>query len=170
MVNSDRHDSKGAKRAAQSLVIGSLSHVRFLVIEDDLNELNVARAVLASAGATDVFAVTSAEDAARILASNKARIDCIICDHRLGDMSGLALLQHIRSGRNPFVPRDTRFIMATGYSHEPLVRGAAELDISGFVLKPISAGNLLRAVQMALAQKQRLKSARDYAALNLADV
>jgi CheY-like chemotaxis protein len=152
---------------ASSLKLTSLAHLRFLVIEDDLVQLNVTKAILASAGAVDIVIVSSGEDAARELASGKAKIDCVICDYRLGDMSGLGLLHHIRTGKNPFIPRDLKFVMATGYGDAALVKSCMSLDINGFVAKPISVGNLLKAIQSAMSKNPTLKSAKDYAALSV---
>jgi CheY-like chemotaxis protein len=148
-----------------SLKLTSIAHLRFLLIEDDVAQLNVTKAILASAGATEIVAVSSGEDAARELASGKAKIDCVICDYRLGDLSGLGLLHHIRSGKNPFIPRDLKFVMATGYGDAALVKSCMSLDINGFVAKPITVGSLLKAVQGAMAKNPTLKSGKDYAAL-----
>jgi len=154
----------------RNLKLTSLSHIKLMVVEDDVAQLNVIKAILAASGAIDIVAVTSATDAARILATQATKVDCIICDHRLGDISGLELLQKIRSGQNPFIARDVRFIMVTGYSDLSLVKGAAGLDVSGFVLKPVETAKLLNAVQIAMAQKQQLKSPKIYAAMKLSDI
>ncbi len=151
------------------LVVTSMNHLDFLVIEDNISELRLMQSILTKTGANDIIAVTSAASAARVLATRHKKIDCIICDHRMDDISGIELLQRIRAGRNPFIPRDIRFIMMTGYGNESLVESAKELDISGFVLKPAEMGNVMKAVQLAFSKKLRLKSPRDYESITLVD-
>lgn len=147
----------------------SMNHLDFLVIEDDISELKLMKSILTKTGANEIIAVTSAVAAARVLATRHNKVDCIICDHKMEDVSGLDLLHRIRSGRNPFISRDIRFIMMTGYSNASLVKSALELDISGFVIKPAEIGSVMKAVQLAFAKKPRVKSAREYKSLVLAD-
>ena len=151
------------------LVVTSLNHLDFLVIEDNPAELRLVHSILTKTGANDIIAVTSATEAARILATRHKQVDCIICDQKMDDVSGIALLQRIRSGRNPFIQRDIRFIMMTGYSNVSLVEGAKDLDVSGFVLKPAEIGNVMKAIQLAFSNRPRLKSPREYESLNLVD-
>jgi len=162
--------SQDVDQRAPPLVVTSMNHLDFLVIEDEISELKLMKSILTKTGANDIVAVTSAAEAARVLATRRKKIDCVICDHKLPDITGLALLQRIRAGRNPFISRDIRFIMMTGYSNASLVRGAVDLDVSGFVLKPADIGSVMKAVQLAFAKKQPLKSPRDYQALALVDV
>lgn len=150
-----------------SLKVTSLAHLRFLIVEDDQAQMNVTKAILNSAGASEIITTDSAEDAASILASRKVKIDCIICDYRLSELSGLGLLHHIRTGKNPFIPRDMKFVMATGYGDQALVKNAVALDVNGFVAKPITVGSMLKAIQTAMSKSVPTKSAKDYAALKL---
>lgn len=166
-MHKSAHRGKGQE--LPPLVVTSLNHLDFLVIEDNVSELRLIHSILSKTGANEIIAVTSATEAAGILATRHKPLDCIICDHRMDDVSGIALLQRIRAGRNPFIQRDIRFIMMTGYSNASLVESAKELDISGFVLKPAEIGNVMKAVQLAFANRPRLKSPREYESLFLAD-
>jgi DNA-binding NarL/FixJ family response regulator len=82
-------------------------------------------------------------------------------------MTGLALLQRIRAGRNTVIPRDIRFIMLTGDSSPDLVRAAAALDVNGFIKKPITVGTVIKTVHLAFGRQQQLKPAADYAKIAL---
>lgn len=82
-------------------------------------------------------------------------------------MTGLALLQRIRAGRNTVIARDMRFIMLTGDTSPALVQAAANLDVNGFIKKPIAVSAVMKTIHLAFGRTLQLKSATDYANIPL---
>jgi len=145
------------------LVVTPLDQLGILVIDDSAVSLDLIEGCLQSISVGRVRKASSVFAAAGILADTTLKTDCIICDHHMEGMTGLAFLQRIRAGRNTIVPRDLRFIVITGDASEPVVRAAVELDVNGFISKPITVNAVTKAVQLALGRPTRLKAAADYA-------
>ena len=145
------------------LVVTSFKDVSFLIIDDSAVSRELMEGVLQNADVGKVRTANSVFAAAGILADPGTTTDCIICDHHMDGMTGLALLQRIRAGRNAVVPRDLKFIMLTGDSNPALVQAAARLDVNGFIKKPITVGAVMKTIHLAFGRTPRLKSALDYA-------
>jgi DNA-binding NarL/FixJ family response regulator len=149
------------------LVVTSFNQLNFLVIDDSSVSVDLMEGVLRSVSVGEVRKAPSVFSAVGVLADPEIRTDCIICDHHMEGMTGLALLQRIRAGRNAIVPRDLRFIMVTGDTSADLVRAAVGLDVNGFISKPISVDAVLKAIHLAFGRPTRLKPAADYAKVML---
>jgi two-component system response regulator YesN len=72
----------------------------------------------------------------------------LILDHRLPDRTGLELLGELRSGR-PSLP----IVMLTGYGSEWICASAFKLGVKDYFAKPVSAVDLVSAVQRILSGK-----------------
>lgn len=149
------------------LLVTSLSAVNFLVIDDNDISLELMERLLKAVQARGISTARDAFAAVGMLAKQSVKTDCIICDQRLEGLSGLALLQRIRAGRNSVIPRDTRFILATDEPSAELVQTAIRLDVNGFIAKPIGVNAVLKSVQLAFGRATRLKSANDYSKIAL---
>jgi len=144
------------------LVVTSLSNLGFLVVDDSAVSISLMEGVLQSASVGAIRTAPSVFAAVGILADPQQKTDCIICDHHMEGMTGLALLQRIRAGRNTVIPRDMCFIMLTADSSPELVRAAAALDVNGFIKKPITVSAVLKAIHLAFGRPLELKPAADY--------
>lgn len=149
------------------LIVTSFNDVSFLVIDDSVVSCELIEGVLLNAAVGNVRKAPSVFAAAGVLADPDIKIDCIICDHHMDGMTGLALLQRIRAGRNAVVPRDLKFIMLTGDTSPALVQAAAALDVNGFIKKPITVGAVMKTIHLAFGRTLRLKPAADYAKIML---
>ena len=149
------------------LIVTSFKDVSFLVIDDSAVSVELMGGVLQSAAVGTVRKANSVFAAAGILADQQTKTACLICDHHMEGMTGLALLQRIRAGRNTVVPRDMRFIMLTGDTSPALVQAAANLDVNGFIKKPITVGAVMKTIHLAFGRTLQLKSANDYAKIPL---
>lgn len=147
----------------EPLIVTSFEAVRVLVIDDDRAILEVVEAILKTAGVGGVVKAVSALGALNILADKHKRFNCIICDYGMDVMDGLTLLRDIRSGKHAYIPRDQCFIMLTAQGHEAVVRAAIELDVNGYVRKPVSKDSLAKALHRAFNRKPVLKSPEIYA-------
>lgn len=51
-------------------------------------------------------------------------------------------------------------VLLTAFNDEPLIRRASEAGVSGYLVKPVAQRSLLPAIEVALAQSQRMRQAR----------
>ena len=144
------------------LVVTSFDHLNFLVVDDDTNYLDLMGALLKSASVGGINKAQSAAAAVAILTDPQSTTNCVICDHHMEGMTGLALLQRIRAGGRAIVPRDLRFIMVSSDSNAELVRAAVQLDVNGFITKPVSKNAVLRGIHLAFGRPFQLKPVTHY--------
>jgi len=115
---------------------------KLLVVDDDQNLLELARARLTSAD-YDVTVAVDAEEA--IKAAKTGNFDLAIVDMRLADEDGMTLMEHLH-GINPSMP----VIILTGHAS---VEGAVEAMKRGaytYLTKPFDPRELLIQIERAL--------------------
>ena len=151
----------------EPLIVTSLERTKFVVIDDDRAILQMVETFLASATAGGVIPAISCFTALNLLADKTKKVDFIICDHSMPTMTGLALLQEIRGGKHPNIPRNIPFIMLTSSGQEDVVRAAVALDVHGYVKKPVTKDLLLKAIHRAFNRQLALKQPEDYLAIKL---
>jgi len=98
-----------------------------------------------------------------------AKIDCIVSDINMEPMNGLEFVKTIRVGMAS-VHRGTPVIMLTAHADKHFLSTAFALDVSGFLVKPVSGTVLVEKIERAIATPVALKSASDYATLIVPDV
>jgi CheY-like chemotaxis protein len=152
---------------SEPLVVTSFEHWRVIVIDDDRAIAEIVGALLQAMKVGSVVKVSGALAALNLLADPARRADCIICDHTMGIMTGLALLQEIRAGRHKSIPRNQNFIMLTAHGDEAVVKAAIALDVNGYLRKPVTKDALLMALHRVYNRKIKLKSPETYAAVAL---
>ena len=83
---------------------------------------------------------------------NNRRVDVVLCDHRMPDMTGLELLKRVRQGsKNPNVP----FMMLTGESAPELIREALINGADDYITKPFSTVTLGEKIVRALERRSQ---------------
>ena len=152
---------------SEPLIVTSFDSLRVLVIDDDRAVLEVVDALLKAAGIGGVVKTVSALGALNILADRQKRFNCIVCDYGMDVMDGLTLLREIRAGKHPYIPRDQCFIMLTAHGQEGVVRAAVELDVNGYVRKPVTKDALTKSIHRAFNRTPALKAPEFYAAIPL---
>ncbi len=145
------------------LVLTSFDELNLLLIDDDSVSLELMEGMLKSVSVGNIQKAASVFAAAGLLADQKTKIDCIVCDHHMEGMTGLALLQRIRAGKNAIVPRDLKFVIATGDTSPEVVHAAVRLDVNGFITKPLSITAVVKTIHNAFGRAGRLKPAAEYA-------
>ena len=144
------------------LVLTSFDELNILIIDDDTVSLDLMEGMLKSVSMGSIQKATSVFAAAGLLADQKTKIDGIICDHHMEGMTGLALLQRIRAGKNAIIPRDLKFVIATGDTSPDVVHAAVRLDVNGFITKPLSITAVVKTIHNAFGRAGRLKPAAEY--------
>lgn len=115
---------------------------QILLIDDDPGSLDSYGAILRSVGHI-VFTALTGRDGLAIV--NEHRIDLVVCDLRLPDISGLDVLQDVRD-----IQPDVPCVIVTGFGS---VRDAVEcirLGAVDFLEKPVFYDDFLRTVDAAL--------------------
>lgn len=103
--------------------------ISVLLVDDDETWVRTQRRLLERAiDALEVTAVTSFADAKETLES--ATPDCLVCDHQLGDGTGIDLLATLREGA-PSLP----FILVTGEGDEEVASDAIGHGVTDYVRK-----------------------------------
>jgi two-component system response regulator HydG len=123
---------------------------RLLVVDDAPNTLELIQRNLMAAG-YQVFTAPGAAEAIRLL--DETRIDLVITDLKMPQVSGLDLARYVREN-----VKDTEVMMITGY---PTIQGAVsavKLGVQDYITKPFTDGELLSAVQRIV---DVLKARRD---------
>lgn len=123
---------------------------RVLIVDDHKEVRTTFRANLEALEADlEVVDVPSGEEA--ILEAAGDRIDLMIADVGLPGLSGLELLDTIKS-RNP----DTKIILITGLEDEDIRREVADAGTEAFFIKPVGIPELLQSVKRSLGLKEDL--------------
>jgi two-component system, response regulator PdtaR len=115
-----------------------------LIVEDEVILARLMQMMLQSKGYNVVGSVSTAEDA--INACRNQSPDLVLMDIFIrGEMNGIEAVNTIRQFSNPFV------IYVTGNSDIFTKEQANDTKPSAYLIKPVNANTLFRAVQQALA-------------------
>src|SRR5690242_21732459 len=111
---------------------------QILAVDDDAIIPEIIRSFLGQS--YEVTTVTTGVEAlARV---RRSRVDLVVLDHRLPDRTGLDVLMELRS-THPNLP----VIMLTGFGSEWICATAFKLGVTDYLQKPVSAVDLVAAVQ-----------------------
>ena len=144
------------------MIAADFSHHHFLVVDDKQFLRNLIQGVLLQCHAGSVKHAMHGAGAINVLTESRGRIDLVLCDWNMEPVNGLELLRMVRTQQLAGVPRDLRFIMTTGYSEEAVVKAAIAMDVSGFLVKPVAAEQLIKSISAAFAKPVTLKSIEAY--------
>ncbi len=121
--------------------MSNLAGRKILIVDDEPFMRSTIRAVLR---AIDRFNVADADDGdigLELVAT--FRPELVLCDIAMPRLGGLQFVAQLRTSQDP-VLRVTPVVILTGHADHATVLDAARLQISGFVVKPVSP-KLLRA-------------------------
>jgi DNA-binding NtrC family response regulator len=115
-----------------------------LLVDDEPEICNVLE--LGLKNECDVESARSAEEAELMLATR--RYDIIVCDHLMPHEEGMTFLTRAMTS----FPKVRRILM-TGYTNpELLARCTGLADLSGCLVKPVRAAEMLTAINRAMSQ------------------
>ena len=127
--------------------------LRVMLVDDHEVVRSGVRALLEAAGGISVVAEAgTASDAIRAAAAN--RPDVIVMDVRLADGSGIEATREIRAQRP-----QTQVLMLTSFADDEALFASIMAGASGYVLKQIRGGELIRAVRAVGAGQSLLDPA-----------
>ena len=122
---------------------------RILLVDDEQQIIDYEVQALEEAGYV-TFSTTSSKEALEMFNRQKQRVDLIITDMAMPEMTGLQLFKKIRKDCN-----DTPVLLCSGYSEHVSARSAAELGLEGYLAKPFTAEQLLDEVYTILVEKKK---------------
>jgi two-component system chemotaxis response regulator CheY len=106
-----------------------------LIVDDDAFMRMTVRTIVGSVGR---FVFEEAGDGAEALEKLAMfRPDLVLCDIGMAPMGGLAFVEALRGQADPAL-RDIRVVMLTADATESTIVTAGRLQISGYLLKPVS--------------------------------
>lgn len=115
--------------------MGALAGCKVLVVDDDRFIRETIRLVLR---AIDRFVVAEADDGdVALVETDNHKPDVVLCDITMPRMGGLDYVAHLRRHPDPRL-RNTPVVILTGRAEESIVHDAVKLQVSGFLVKPVS--------------------------------
>lgn len=131
--------------------------VEVLLVDDDVEWVRTAGAALEDADeALSVITATGGWEALDLLAAED--FDCVVCDYRMPDFDGIALLERIRADHG-----DVPFILVTGSGSEAVASRAISSRVTDYFTKD-PARNQSRALAMRI--RTAVEAHRNRAALD----
>ncbi len=125
---------------------------RVLIVDDEKTVRSLCVDILTQHGYLPVAAAGGREALALLEESRDAEFDLLLVDIRMPEMDGFRFLEAARE-RRPDLP----IVFMTGQEAVPHALGALEAGAQGFILKPFTAGELVRAVERILERSRLLK-------------
>lgn len=117
---------------------------RILVVEDDLLNLDNLTEILEFNG-YDVIPATGGQEAIALLQTSD--IDLILCDWLMAGVTGLNVLQDVRSSAHT---KGIPFIMLTAFARDSDRREVMALGADAYITKPFNFEELLSAIAFLL--------------------
>jgi len=123
-------------------------HGRVLVVEDSAGLRRLVKRMLHRAG-FDVLVADGPADVVEFSESQLASLDLVLTDVIMPQMNGPELAVWLNTKR-PKLP----VVFMTGYTEEEVLRRGVEADLSGFLQKPFTQGDLLEKVTRNLRTRE----------------
>jgi two-component system chemotaxis response regulator CheY len=118
------------------------SNMRVLIVDDAPKIRWILRYILKRKGFTNVTEAHNGKSALKVL--KKEKIDLILCDWNMPVMSGLELLNKVRSDDEL---KNVPFIMITAEFQKDNIAKAVEAGITDYVMKPFTAKTISEKLQ-----------------------
>ena len=133
--------------------MGSLEGRKVLIVDDDRFIRSTIKLLLR---AIDRFVVAEADDGdVALVDTDSFKPDVVLCDITMPRMDGLQYVAQLRKHPDART-RDTPVVILTGQAEESTVADAVKLQVSGFLVKPVSAKALGGCLHRILGQKQAM--------------
>lgn len=117
-------------------------HLRVMLVDDNPNFRRLIQTILKAVGVKNLQLIEHPEDGIARLSQRPA--DVVLCDWVMEDMNGAEFARKVAELELP-----SRVVLMTGYSTDVLQERSSDLDISGYLEKPIKARRLLEAISHA---------------------
>ncbi|KJZ14303.1 MAG: response regulator [Marinomonas sp.] len=129
------------------------SSMTILVVEDHDFSRKQTLAMLLRIGFENVLSAKNGELAIERL--NQHKIDLVITDINMPSMNGMTLIKQVRLGKTKN-KKDLKIIAVTSYSNIKVITTCMELDIDGFLVKPLAVKPLTEKINSAVLESSSL--------------
>lgn len=146
------------------------SSKRFLIVDDEQFMIGLIERMLKECKAGVIMKANDGGAALRAIKDNFTQVDCIIADYNMKPLNGLQLLQGVRMGVNPKIPREQAFIMLTGHGESDVVKTAITLDVNGYVIKPVALDKLIDTIEKVFKRALDVKDSEFYRSVKVPKV
>ncbi len=140
---------------------------KFLIVDDQDFMLGLLERILKQFNAGGIIKATDGASALRSIKDDLSQVDCIISDFDMKPVNGLQLLQAVRMGVNPRIPRDQSFIMLTSHGESDVVKIALTLDVNGYLVKPVAPNKLSENLDRIFKKPVQVRDAAYYKAVDI---
>lgn len=137
-----------------------LGELHVLLVDDDTAFLDLVQAMLKSIGVAQVTRAASGREAFEKLHGPGPRVDVILCDYNMAQGTGLELLWVVRTGQVKSFRPDACFLLLTASGDHETVSLAARLDVSGYLVKPVTPQKLRTAIVQGRKRAIRIDFAK----------
>lgn len=125
--------------------------MRILIVDDQDTMLRIIINLLHELKHNDLKTAPDGVKALKILTTDK--IDLVISDWNMPNMSGYDLLRNVRA--TPEIC-NTPFIMVTAEAEKDNILAAIKADVDQYVVKPFSSKDLEEKIKLALKKRGKL--------------
>lgn len=117
-------------------------NIRVMLVDDNANFRRLIRTILKAVGVNNMQMVESAGEGLSKLSQRPA--DVVLCDWMMDEMNGTEFARQVQVLELP-----TRVVMLTGLSSDVLKERSTDLNVMGYLEKPIKARLLLETIAKA---------------------
>lgn len=125
-----------------------LSQINVLLVDDEEFMRNLLVRMLYELPVASVISAVDGSDAEFKLNLNR-KVDLIICDIVMPNVSGLQFVKSVRDGKTS-CDAATPVMLLTGVGRAEVVLAAAEVGINGYLKKPVSQQVLKKRIMAAM--------------------
>lgn len=118
------------------------AHLRVMLVDDNPNFRKLIETILKAVGVRSLQLVDKPEQGLSRLMQRPA--DVVLCDWVMDDMNGAEFARKVGEMELP-----SRVVMMTGYSIDVLRERSSDLNVAGYLEKPIKARTLLETISRA---------------------
>jgi len=115
----------------------TLDKLKVLIVDDESDSRHVLKGALEDIGIKNVVEAPDARDAYYILDKGYQKIDMVLCDWNMPQITGIDLLERIRKRGNA-IP----FFMISGRSDHGSIVTAKNTGVTGYIRKPFSPNQI----------------------------
>jgi len=141
----------------------NLYELRILLVDDDDFIQTLIVQALGNLGFNCINLASDGRQAINLL--NEKNYDLLISDIHMPYINGLELMKKIRMGETT-AARDLRIIAITPFSNTEVLGSAIELDINGFLVKPVMQDAIFEKVKLAMNEPFKLQLNLEYQRIN----
>jgi len=112
-------------------------NMKVLVVDDFSTMRRILKNILRQLGFNNIIEADDGSTAVGIL--EREKVDFIISDWNMPEMTGIELLRHVRSTEEI---KDTPFLMVTAEAQQENIIEAVKAKVSNYIVKPFTADTL----------------------------